>query len=195
MHYYQNPMGSTQKVSAEMARAISAFTQARMALKKYSGDSQVIYLNELKKLCLAIEAAEESRLRSQAAAQEVDLVALLVSELQNQLKAFALMRLVTPEQMLESVEKVSRAHGLHTGPGPTRAARLVSELEDIVPIEQEQQYLEGIAVQPLMVLLVEERELVEKLAGLFPHTLDHTLKTLHETNRTLAQLAGIGKEK
>ncbi len=184
-------MGSTQKVTTEMARALGAFTQARVALKKYSGESQPIYLNELKKLCLAIESAEETRARFEKAEQELEAPELFIKEVQNQIKAFGLMRLVTPQQMLEAIQRANQKFEQQPTPGPSRTERLVFELEEIVPLEKEQDYLEGMAIQPLTALLAEDRELLEKLGAVFMHTLEHTTKTLSETNRTLKQLATL----
>lgn len=193
MHYFQNPMvTTTQKVSAGMAKALSYFTQLRLGLKQYTTDEKLVFQTELKKLCLAVEAAEDVRVRQQAAGQEPDPQAIFIKEVQNQIQAFALMRMAKPEKVAQAVTIAYQQYSQLKGPGPSRAELLVKQLHTSLGAVDQEQFHTGIGIQPLTMLLVHKREMMEKFGELFPHAIDHCFKTLHETNRTIEQLSTLG---
>ncbi|MBI3929101.1 MAG: hypothetical protein HY319_26390 [Armatimonadetes bacterium] len=176
MQPFQNPMG----INPQAAQAIATFRQITDALNEVSGAEPIVYLHEVKKLCLAVEAADQVR-RSCGRAGAPPF--LLRREVQHQLRSFAMMRYLPIEKVAEAAAAASRSPG--QDPQPSRAARLVAELERVGGLPEEV-LVEGMAVQPLTTVLVEQDELFERMESLFPFCVDHCSQLLYQIEKKLA---------
>lgn len=192
MHFFQNPLASGQpKAGSGHAKALSLFHNLCAKIKAQAPQA-VIYHTEVKKLCLAVEGAEEVRARLAAVQkEEIDLCGILIKEVQNQIRAFALIRMANDPQVEQAYTQANEEYTRHTGPGPSRTERFCTLLRNSIKPFDEDEFHTGMGIQPITHVLVHNQEDLTEFGGLFPHVLDQAFKTLYESNKVLAQLESL----
>ena len=123
--FYQSPFASPTSVPA----APPAFNEVTQALRQATAGNSFLYMAETKKLCLAVCGAEELASALKARNQSFDAKKLFHQELQNQILAFALLR-VLPDAVVKTCMQAASA-AAQTDPEATSsgASRLTRELE------------------------------------------------------------------
>lgn len=144
--FYQSPFASP----AASPAVPPAFNEVTQALKQATAGNSFQYMAETKKLCLAVCAAEEMASTLRSRSQNFDPRKLFHQELQNQILAFALMR-VLPENVVKTSMQAANA-AAQADPGSMSAAgRLARELEQAAGEKQEtvEAVQEALMAQPL----------------------------------------------
>jgi len=176
-------------VNPQLARAVACFGEAGEALKTLAGDNRTVYLHEVRKLCLAIQSADEVR-RALARAGAKPQQGLVAREISHQIMAFSYLREIPEEAALEAHRQTEQSYpeSQQADPALSRAGLLVKELQNRAPAVTDDQVHRGLALQPLTALLVEQGPLVEQLEGLYPFCIDYTYQVLYQTSRELEGL-------
>ena len=110
---------------------MQAYNDTAKAISVAAQGNTFIYLTELKKLCLSIIQADEITQTLQHRGDKVDRPAIFRQELQNQILSFALMRVLTPEQIKDASQTANKNYmeGLVQTPPLSPAGLLLRELE------------------------------------------------------------------
>jgi len=170
-------------VDKDKVKALTLWTKIEQALRKQSGPDQILFHAELKRLCLVTEAALE--LWDPQGKTEQDPKALFLRQLSIQLRILAHMRKLNTDQVEAAA---SRGHAMAAqDQSKSGAEHLLDALRGTIELSDEQ-LLEGIGVQPLAAVLVEEQSLFEELGGLFFRIHDHVTKRRSDVEHTLGQL-------
>lgn len=123
--FYQSPFASPTAAPA----APPAFNEVTQALRQVTAGNSFLYMAETKKLCLAVCGAEEVASAMKARNQSFDAKKLFHQELQNQILAFALLR-VLPEAVVKTcMQAANAAAQADSDSALSPAARLTRELE------------------------------------------------------------------
>lgn len=173
----------------EKVRAIGVWSKVESALRKHGGKDQILFHAELKRLCLVVEAALE--LWDPQLNKDQDPQALFLRQLSIQLRILAHMRKLTPQQVEIAAEQGSTI--AKTDKTKSGAEHLLIALRKSVKLNEEQ-LLEGIGVQPLAVVLVEQQALFEELGKTFYRIHDHVTKRRADVEHTLTQLLTLHKK-
>ncbi len=191
MQYFHHPLQPTSGVvDKDKVRALTLWNKIEQALRKQASNDQILFHAELKRLCLVVEAALE--LWDPQTKKEQDAKALFLRELSIQMRILAHMRKLQPDQVEAAAQEghaVAKSDKTKSG-----AEHYLNALSKAV-ILSEEQLLEGIGVQPLAAVLVEERTLFEELGTLFYRIHDHVSKRRSDVEHTLNQLLTLHSRK
>ena len=191
MQYFHHPLQpSGGGLDKEKVRAIGLWSKVESALRKHGGKDQILFHAELKRLCLVVEAALE--LWDPQVHKDQDPQALFLRQLSIQLRILAHMRKLSPEQM-EKAATVGNASAA-TDKTKSGSEHLLLALRKSVKLSEEQ-LLEGIGVQPLALVLVEQQALFEELGKVFFRIHEHVTKRRADVEHTLTQLLTLHKNK
>lgn len=173
-------------VHPQVAQAITRFTAVNDTLKSLSGDRREVYLHELRKLCLAVQAADEVRraLRRAGAPQQQG---LLAREVTHQVMGFAYLRELPEKTVHEATRAAEEGYpaSQQADPSLSRAGLLVQELRGRAGQMPEEKLHAGLAVQPLTAVLAEHAPLIEELEPVYPFCVDYSNQVLYQTAREL----------
>lgn len=178
-------------VNVQKSPGEQAFAEVRSALKQETKDSPVQYMVESKKLCLAIVEAYEVVCNYRRRNWEHDQAAILKQEIQNQLMAFALMRVVTDEEIKAAA--VRTHEGFHAvanaNPPVSKSGLMVREMESNLEQtpEVEEAIKAALLIQPLFRIFHQNAETFVNLEKHYPE-IAHTLPNLVQgANESLVQ--------
>lgn len=159
MLYGVPPYAPTPKPPGEQA-----LHDLRRALQEECQQNAVLYLAESKKLCMAI--SEAYTLRGEYERRGLSTPDLLRQELQHQLLAYALLRLLPEEAGKAALERAAARSdsALTLNPPMSRVALLVGELETSASADLEGPVAEALAVQPLFRVMGQSADAVETLS-------------------------------
>lgn len=165
-----------------------ALTDLRRALQEECQQQAVQYLAESKKLCMAV--SEAYSLRGEYERRGLPAPDLLRQELQHQLLAYALMRVLPEEASKTALDRASARSDSALGMNPpmSRVALLVGELESAAPAELEDRVAEALAAQPLFRVMGQASETVDVLATHY-HEVAHKATQLVLGNQEAIQAA------
>lgn len=191
MQYFHHPLQPTSGgVDKDKVKALTLWSKIEQALRKQTGNDQILFHAELKRLCLVVEASLE--LWDPQKNKDQDPKALFLRQLSIQLRILAHMRKLTPAQVeVAANEGTAAAKSDTTRSG---AEHLLDALRRAINLSEEQ-LLEGIGVQPLAAVLVENRAFFEELGELFYRIHDHVSKRRGEVENTLQQLLTLHSRK
>lgn len=191
MQYFHHPLQPTSGgVDKEKVKGLTLWSKIEQALRQQSGSDQILFHAELKRLCLVVEAALE--LWDPQANKEQNPKTLFLRQLSIQLRILAHMRKLTPNQVEAAAHKGNvRAEKDKTKSG---AEHLLEALRAQIQLSEEQ-LLEGIGVQPLAAVLVEQQSLFEELGEVFHRIHDHVSKRRGDVEHTLQQLLTLHSRK
>lgn len=159
--FYQSPFASPTAAPA----APPAFNEVTQALRQVTAGNSFVYMAETKKLCLAVCGAEEAASAMKARNQSFDVKKLFHQELQNQILAFALLR-VLPEAVVKTCMQAASAAAQTDSDGSvSAAARLTRELETAAGESEEtvKAVQEALMEQPLFRLASQSPEVFANL--------------------------------
>lgn len=158
--YFQNPMMPTGGGDPRKKEAMAAFNKLTAALKEITSGSQYVYLVELKKVCVALLAADEWGTP-------------VAEEILYQIEAFARVGKLPPEAVQEASQRAQR-----------RGSKgFVEELRARTPGEVR------LDLQPLHWIATARPDLIEGLQPHVQVLSDHVFALLQSTKRTIAQLS------
>lgn len=191
MHYFHHPLQpTTGGVDKDKVKGLTLWTKIEQALRKQSGTDQILFHAELKRLCLVVEASLE--LWDPQSKKDQDPKALFLRQFSIQLRVLAHMRKLTPNQVETAAHQGNaRAEKDKTKSG---AEHYLDALRKQINLSEEQ-LLEGIGVQPLAAVLVEQQELFEQLGTVFFRIHDHVTKRRGDVEHTLQQLLTLHARK
>ena len=171
--------------------SLQALNEVTGALRTLAADNLLQYVVESKKLSLAVLDASEVTRTLQNRGMAVDGPAILRRELENHTRAFALMRMLSPEEIKQAVQaaNVSGEAALARTPPGSRVQALVAELEAVAGgrLDAEKLDLE-LQAQPLFRLLSDRPAVFSKLEGLYDQCAESIPRLLKSTNQALSQL-------
>lgn len=191
MQYFHHPLQPTSgAVDKDKVRGLTLWTKVEQALRKQAGTDQILFHAELKRLCLVVEAALE--LWDPQTKKDQDPKALFLRQFSIQLRILAHMRKLNPTQV------ETAAHQGHARAAKDKsksgAEHYLEALRQQINLSEEQ-LLEGIGVQPLAAVLVEQQELFEELGTVFFRIHDHVTKRRGDVEHTLQQLLTLHARK
>ncbi len=159
MLYGVPPYAPTPKPPGEQA-----LTDLRRAIQEECQQNAVLYLAESKKLCMAV--SEAYTLKGEYERRGLQAPDLLRQELQHQLLAYALMKLLPEEAVKAALERAGARSeaALNLNPPMSRVAVLVGELEGGAQADLEDKVAEALAAQPLFRVMGQASESVDILA-------------------------------
>lgn len=191
MQYFHHPLQPmTGGVDKDKVRALTLWNKIEQALRKQSSNDQILFHAELKRLCLVVEAALE--LWDPKNKKDQDAKALFLRELSIQMRILAHMRKLQPSQVETAAQQGnSLAKNDKTKSG---AEHYLIALQLQVNLSEEE-LLEGIGVQPLAAVLVDEQPLFEEFGGIFYRIHDHVTKRRGDVEHTLTQLLTLHSRK
>ena len=191
MQYFHHPLQPTSGgVDKDKVKALTLWNKIEQALRKQAGKDQILFHAELKRLCLVVESSLE--LWDPQAKKDQDSKALFLRELSIQLRILAHMRCLQPNQVEAAAQKGSaQAKNDKTKSG---AEHYLLALRSSLNLTEEQ-LLEGIGVQPLAAVLVEQQALFEDLGEVFYRIHDHVTKRRGDVEHTLNQLLTLHSRK
>lgn len=163
MLYGVPPYAPTPKPPGEQA-----LTDLRRAIQEECQQNAVLYLAESKKLCMAV--SEAYTLKGEYERRGLQPPDLLRQELQHQLLAYALMRLLPEEAVKAALERAGARSeaALNLNPPMSRVAVLVGELEGGAPADlHEDKVAEALAAQPMFRVMGQAADAVDVLATHF----------------------------
>jgi hypothetical protein len=191
VQYFHHPLQPTSGgVDKDKVKGLTLWSKIESALRKQSGTDQILFHAEMKRLCLVVESALE--IWDPQSKLDQDSKALFLRQLSIQLRILAHMRKLTPNQ----VETAA-----HQGNAKAKVDKTKSGAEHYLGALRlqikltEEQLLEGIGVQPLAAVLVEEQSLFEDLGGVFFRIHDHVTKRRSDVEHTLNQLLTLHSRK
>ena len=191
MQYFHHPLQpTTGAVDKGKVRALTLWSKIEQALRKHAGKDQILFHAELKRLCLVVEASLE--LWDPQAQNGQDAKSLFLRELSIQLRILAHMRKLTPSQVEAAAHQGQAA--AQRDRSKSGAEHYLEALRKVVSLSEEQ-LLEGIGVQPLAAILVEEQSLFEELGTCFFRIHDHVTKRRGDVEHTLNQLLTLHSRK
>lgn len=191
MQYFHHPLQpTTGGVDKDKVKALTLWTKIEQALRKHASNDQILFHAELKRLCLVVESALE--LWDPQTKKDLDSKALFLRELSIQMRILAHMRKLQPEQV-ETAAHQGNATAKHDK-SKSGAEHYLNALSRAITLSEEQ-LLEGIGVQPLAAVLVEERTLFEELGTVFYRIHDHVGKRRSDVEHTLNQLLTLHSRK
>lgn len=185
--FYQSPFASQMPAPA----VPPAFSEVTQALRIATGTNGFQYLVESKKLCLAVCAAEgmASNLRSQGKSFEPKRV--FHQELQNQILAFALMRVLPDDVVKACVEEANETmQAAKDAPAMSAAGYLTRGLENAAGESQEvvQEVQEALVAQPLFRIASQNPELFKKLEESYEFCAPYAAQLLGGLKSSMAML-------
>lgn len=192
MQYFHHPLQPTTGggVDKDKVKGLTLWSKIEQALRKQSGTDQILFHAELKRLCLVVESALE--LWDPQVKKDQDSKALFLRQLSIQLRILAHMRKLAPNQVETAAHQGNaRAQVDKTKSG---AEHYLEALRGQINLSEEQ-LLEGIGVQPLAAVLVEQQSLFEDLGGVFYRIHDHVTKRRGDVEHTLQQLLTLHSRK
>lgn len=191
MQYFHNPLQPTGGgVNKEKATALSIWNKIESALRKACNSDQILFHAEAKRLCLVVEAALE--VWDPQAKPELDAKTLFLRQLSVQMRIFSHMRKLTPDKVEAAGARASAKS--QQDKSKSGAEHSLDALRQEVQLSEEQ-LLEGIGIQPLATVLVEQQELFNQLGDVFFHIHDHVTKRRADVERTLGQLLTLHSRK
>jgi len=191
VQYFHHPLQPTQgAVDKDKVRALGLWTKIEQALRKHSGNDQILYHAELKRLCLVVEAALE--LWDPNTKKDQDPKGLFLRQLSIQLRVLAHMRKLNATQVETAAQQGNAAKKRDESKSGTE--HFLEALRKAIPLTEEQ-VLEGIGVQPLAAVLVEQQSLFEEFGTTFFRIHDHVTKRRGEVENTLQQLLTLHARK
>lgn len=191
MQYFHHPLQpTTGGVDKDKVKGLTLWTKIEQALRKQSGTDQILFHAELKRLCLVVEAALE--IWDPQNQKDQDSKPLFLRQLSIQLRILAHMRKLTPKQV-ETAAHIGNAKQ-KVDKTKSGAEHYLEALRSQIKLTEEQ-LLEGIGVQPLAAVLVEEQSLFEDLGGVFYRIHDHVTKRRGDVEHTLQQLLTLHSRK
>lgn len=191
MQFFHHPLRPlTGGADKDKVKALTQWNKIEQALRKQSGGDQILFHAELKRLCLVVESALE--LWDPQSTPDQDSRALFLRELSIQLRILAHMRKLNSAQ----VEAAAKAGNTRAQHDKTRsgAEHYLDALRSAITLSEDQ-LLEGIGVQPLASVLVEEQSLFEELGDVFYRIHDHVSKRRSDVEHTLNQLLTLHSRK
>ena len=179
-------------VNVQKSPGEQAFSEVRQALKAETVDTPTLFMVESKKLGLGIVEAFELLCTYRRRGLEFNQAQILRQELQHQVMAFALMRVLNDEDIkgaaVRTQEKLSEA--AQGNPPMTRAGLLVREMEAL--IEQNEQTEEiikqALVIQPLFRVMSQKPEVLDKLDEHYPQIALTVPQLVAGINESLVQL-------
>lgn len=191
MQYFHHPLQPTSgAVDKDKVKGLTLWTKIEGALRKQTGADQILFHAELKRLCLVVEAALE--VWDPNAKKDQDPQALFLRELSIQLRILAHMRKLTPNQVETAAHRGTAL--AKTDKNRSGAEHYLSALRTAITLTEEQ-LLEGIGVQPLAAVLVENQQMFEELGTKFFRIHDHVTKRRGDVEHTLQQLLTLHARK
>lgn len=145
--FYQSPFASPAATPAVPPQ----FNEVTQALRQATTTNSFQYMVETKKLCLAVCGAEEVASGLRAAGQSFEPNKVFHQELQNQILAFALMRVLPEDTVKQCMQVANAAAQAGAGPVMSAAGRLARELESAAGESKEMvdRVQEALLAQPL----------------------------------------------
>lgn len=169
-----------------------AFSEVRQALKAETAETPTQFMVESKKLGLGIVEAYELLCNYKRRGLEFNQGQILRQELQHQVMAFALMRVLPDEDIKASaVRTQEKIHEAATANPPmTRAGLLVKEMEALVEMspESEEAIKAGLVIQPLFRVLSQKPEVFTALEEHYPQIALTVPQMVSGINESLVQL-------
>ncbi|MFA5504945.1 MAG: hypothetical protein WC314_06670 [Vulcanimicrobiota bacterium] len=191
MQYFHHPLQPTSGgVDKEKVKGLTLWSKIEQALRKQSGNDQILFHAELKRLCLVVEAALE--LWDPQVNKDQDPQALFLRQFSIQLRVLAHMRKLTPNQVETAALQGNQRAGVDKS--KSGAEHYLEALQKQIQLSEEQ-LLEGIGVQPLAAVLVEEQSLFRDLGAVFYRIHDHVTKRRGDVEHTLQQLLTLHSRK
>ena len=191
MQYFHHPLQPTSGgVDKEKVKGLTLWSKIEQALRKQSGNDQILFHAELKRLCLVVESALE--LWDPKNNKEQDPKALFLRQFSIQLRILAHMRKLNPTQVETAAHQGNAKAKLDKA--KSGAEHYLEALRTQIQLTEDQ-LLEGIGVQPLAAVLVEEKSLFEDLGGVFYRIHDHVTKRRGDVEHTLQQLLTLHSRK
>lgn len=168
-------------VNVQKSPGEQAFAEVRNALKQETKDTPVQFMMESKKLCLAIVEAYELVCTYRRKSAECDQAAILKQEIQHQLMAFALMRVLSDDDIKAcAIATHENFHEVATANPPmSKSGLMVQHMESMLEQtpELEEAIKGALVVQPLFRVFHQQTEVFAKLEQHYPE-IAHTLPTL-----------------
>ncbi|MHB2018276.1 MAG: hypothetical protein ACYCW6_15100 [Candidatus Xenobia bacterium] len=173
------------------APGMVAYREVTQALSALSQGNTFLYVAETKKLCLAIIQAEQVVMAMQVRQEPCDRTATFRHELQTQISAFALMRVLSREQVKAAAERASakETEGLVETPPLSPSGMLLRELEAAAGSGQEQRLQEELIAQPLFQLATQNAELLARLEQTYGDCVSNVPQLLKSANQSLHLLS------
>ena len=187
-HHLLQP--SSGGVDKDKVKALTTWTKIEQALRKQAGTDQILFHAELKRLCLVVEASLE--LWDPQNKKDQDPKTLFLRQLSIQLRILAHMRKLTANQVETAAHQGNQK--AKSDPSKSGAEHYLEALRQTISLSEEQ-LLEGIGVQPLAAVLVEQQALFEDLGTLFYRIHDHVTKRRGDVEHTLQQLLTLHSRK
>lgn len=192
MQYFHNPLQPTggSTVDKDKVKALSVWSKIESALRKQCEKNQILFHAEVKRLCLVVEAGLE--LWDPKVNEGQDPQALFLRQLSVQMRILAHMRKMKPEV----VEKCAEGANEKAQADKTRSGsdHFLDALRSHLTLSEDE-LLEGIGMQPLAAVLVEQQALFEELGSVFYRLHDHVPKRREDVERTLLQLLTLHSHK
>lgn len=184
--FYQSPFASPVSAPA----VPPAFNDVTHALRQATVSNGFQYMVETKKLCLAICAAEVLASDMRAAGQSFDPKKLFHQELQNQILAYALMR-VLPEDVVKTCAQAAQL-AAQAGQGGlmSSAGRVARELEAAAGESKEtvEAVQEELVAQPLFRLAGQNPEVFAKLEETYEQCAPYAASLLGTLKTSMGML-------
>lgn len=191
MQYFHHPLQPTSGgVDKDKVKGLTLWSKIEQALRKQTGTDQILFHAELKRLCLVVEASLE--IWDPQNAKDQDPKALFLRQFSIQLRILAHMRKLQTNQVETAAHQSTAASA--NDKSRSGAEHMLDALRKAI-ILSEEQLLEGIGVQPLAAVLVEQQSLFEELGTLFYRIHDHVTKRRGEVEHTLQQLLALHSRK
>lgn len=183
--FYQSPFATPAAAPA----APPAFNEVSQALRQETAGNTFAYLVETRKLCLAVCSAEEVATAMRSASPGFDPKKIFHQELQNQILAFALMRIL-PENVLKNCIQAA-ATEVPGAPPSSSAGRLARELESAAG-EDEQMVAavqEALVAQPLFRLASQQPEIFKALEETYEQCASYANQLMGSLRASMSMLA------
>ena len=179
-------------VNVQKSPGEQAFAEVRAALKAETAEAPVVFMMESKKLCLGIVEAYELLANHRRRSLDCDQGAILRQELQHQVMAFALMRVITDDEIKAAAIRSSEKfhEGANATPPVTKAGLLVREMESVIDQdpETEEAIKAALVSQPLFRVLSQTPEVFTNLEQHYPEIALNVPNLVAGTNESLVQL-------
>lgn len=193
MQFFQNPLqptGGGGAVDKDKVKALTAWSKIESALRKQCGTNQILFHAEVKRLCLVVEASLE--LWDPKVNPDQEPKPLFLKQLSVQMRVLAHMRKLPSE----AVEKCAESANAKAESDRTRSGseHFLDALRAAINLSEDQ-LLEGIGMQPIAIVLVEQQQLFEDLGEVFFRLHDHATKRREDVERTLVQLLTLHSRK
>lgn len=192
MQYFHNPLQPTGggTVDKDKVKALTAWSKIESALRKQCEKNQILFHAEVKRLCLVVEASLELWDPKVNEGQEPK--PLFLRQLSIQMRILAHMRKLAPDV----VEKCAESANERAERDKSRSGsdHFLDSLRSALSLTEDQ-LLEGIGMQPIAIVLVEQQQLFEDLGEVFHRLHDHVGKRREDVERTLAQLLTLHARK